>query len=1165
MPKVSSRLLRLATAAIATASLSGFGPFSQTAVPNACAQTSTTGSVSGTVTDPSGAVIPGATVTLSDRQGGTSVQAKSNEQGRFSFPLLRPSTYTVRVEASGMAPTEQKVPVQVGESPEVTLAVAPASANQAVTVSAQSVPLTDTESPSIITTFTEQQVQNLPAPGGDITTVAFTAPGAVPSTGSGYGNFSVDGLPGISNLYVINGFDEEDPFLNLNNSGSSNLTLGQAEIAEASVVVNGYSSQYGRQAGAITEYTTKSGSDQFHGQANYHYNGDALNANDWFRNNAGVGRERQVSNEWAANVGGPIIKNKVFFFTDYEGLRYVLPAAGQAVFPSQQLQAYTLAHVSAASLPFYQQAFSLYNGSPNSKNAVPVSTGNNPLQDSTGNLGCGPSPTSPTTQNPNPLPVLTQTQISPGQYFGSVPAGASGVAVPCETAAEGNASNTNKEYLYTARVDWNISDKQRLFGRFKLDHGTQPTSTSFVSPFFNETSSQPSYEGQLNDSITLTPHLTNQFIFAANWYTAFFGPSNQAQTLAAFPTYLTFNTGSINTGANFGALGENNAFPQGRNVSQYQFVDDLSWVRGNHTMSYGFDFRREDLSDYDAQAGENGVFTFNNLLDFVNGSITSGITTYTQTFATQKTAYLALYNLGAYLQDQWQVSHRLHLTYGVRFDRNGNGLCNNNCFASYNGSFPQSGASLNTPYNQSVIANRAHAFNNVEAVEAQGRAGFNYSLTNDGHTVLRGGIGLFSDTPPSIYLDSFTQNFPQLYSATVTTGQVGPAASPQSASYFAAQSNTAIQAGFNSGQSATQIANTLNTLNVPFTAPNFYVGPVNFRFPKYLEFNLQIQKQFTTSDAITIGYVGNVGYDEFIENLKVNGASALNFGGLPTVSPDPRFQQVSQIINSANSNYNGLQITYRHVDRHGLSVDLNYTFSHALDDVSNGGLPSEPYNNAVTTVTSALSPYSLSALNYSNADTDVRQIVSADYLYQLPYITRYGKLVNSVAGGWLFGGKTFWHTGSPFSVINSGLPAEAGVSTLGGQILASPLPGTKLNYHCNGGGASAPCFTAAQFETSSTQTNFGTLRRNSFFGPRYADSDFALSKKFVNTERANLQIGTYAFNVFNHPNFQLPGNDVAGNPGLPGSITPPPTSPYGSFSGAGIGGRVLQVFGKVTF
>ncbi len=1117
-------------------------------LPSAGAQTLTTGSLSGTVTDPSGAVVPGANVTVTNLQGATH-KAVSNAEGRFSFPLLPPSTYTVAVEAQGMSLSKQTVPVQVGQSPNITVAVAPGGASQNVTVNADTVPLTDTQSPALVTTFTAQQIQDLPAPGGDITTVAFTAPGVVTNGGSGYGNFSVDGLPGTSNLYVINGFNEEDPFLNLNNSGSSNLTLGQAEIAEASVVVNGYSAQYGRQAGAIVEYTTKSGSNAFHGMANYYYNGDTLNANDWFRNFAGEGRQRAISNQWAGNVGGPIIKNKLFFFADYEGLRYVLPNAGQAVFPSQQMQSYILSQVqqsAPANVAFYRQAFGLYNASPNAQLAVPVANGSGPLQDSSGNLGCGPG--------------FAGTPTGTGGTFG--------VDTPCTTVAEGNASNINKEYLFATRVDWNISDRQRIFGRFKLDHGTQPTSTSFISPIFNTTSSQPSYEGQLEDSFVITPHLSNQFVFAANWYTAYFGPANIPASLAAFPTYVTFGLSSTNGGYGISPIGISNVFPQGRNVFQYQFVDDLSYVRNNHTFQVGFDFRREDLSDYDAQAGKFGTYSFNQLNDFASGTIAGQTSSYSQTFATQNTAYLALYNLGAYLQDNWQATPRLHLTYGVRFDRNGNGLCNNNCFANYNGTFSQAAGAADLPYSQIINANQAHAFNNVEAVVAQGRAGFNYSLTPDGHTVLRGGVGLFADTPPAIYLDSFAQNFPQLYSATVTSGAVGLGTTAGTAGNNAALSNVAIQNGFHTGQTPSAISNTLNGLGAPFTPPNFTVGPNTFRIAKYMEYNLQFQRQFSASDSVSVGYVGNVGSDEFMENSMLNASVQSTygtFGGLQAAPANPGFQQVNGIFNSANSSYNALQVTYKHVDRRGLTVSVNYAYSHALDDVSNGGIGGEPYNGSKS-ITSAVTPFSLSALNYGNADYDTRHNITADYLYQMPFLKRYGKVVNSVAGGWMFSGKTYWRTGNPFSVVDSGLAQAVGGGTIGGTILATVAPGATFSHTCKGNGQTNPCINANDFLAASTETGFGNLARNSFYGPHYADSDFALSKKFVNTEKFSVQLGTFAFNVFNHPNFATPSNDVnGGNIGVSSSIVAPPSSPYGSFSSAGVGGRVLQVFGKIIF
>ncbi len=1142
-------LIRSATAVLASTFLSAIVPTTNGFVSVASAQTATTGSLTGTVIDTTGAVVPGATVKITDKATGAVATTTTNEQGRYSFNLLKPSTYQIAGAGAGMSEVQGTANVLLGQVASVDLTLSIASSNQTVTVSAQAAQLTDTQSPALVTTFTQEQVQNLPAPGGDITTVAFTVPGVVVNAGGAYGNFSADGLPGTSNLYVLNGFDDEDPFLNLNNSGSSNLTLGQGEISEASVVLNGYSSQYGRAAGAIINYTTKSGGNQFHGQANYYYNGDVLNANDWFRNNSGAGRQKAVSNEWAANAGGPIIKDTVFFFADYEGLRYVLPAAGQAVFPTAAFQTYALAHVPAASIPLYQQAFALYNASPSGRNAVPVTTGPGPLQDSSGNLGCG---------------GFAGTPTGNGGVFG--------VDTACENAAEGSASNINKEYLITARGDWNINDKHRLFGRFKMDRGTQPTYTSFVSPTFNTVSTQPEYEGQLNDTLVLTPHLTNQFIFAVNWYTAYFGPANLSATLAAFPTYLNFFDGAINTGQDFGTLGAPYYFPQGRNVSQYQFVDDLSYVRGNHTLRFGFNFRRDDVSDYDAQENENGQYQFFSLADFANGVVTGNNSVYLQNFASQSTAYLALYNVGIYAQDEWQVSSRFRTTLGIRFDRNGNPLCNDSCFARYNGTYPQANASATAPYNQAVSANLSHAFQSVESVEAQPRFGFNYDVSGNGHTVLRGGVGLFADLPPATFLDSFAQNFPQLYSATVTSGSIAPAASRGSAPYFAAQSNATVQAGFKAGLNQTQITNELAANGVPFSQPNLALAPLNFRYPKYIEWNLQLQKQIDPTDAIIIGYAANEGYDELVQNPLVNASSAAGFGGLPTASPDARFLGVNGYENEGNSNYNGIAVTYKHIDRRGLTADVTYNYSHALDDVSNGGT-GEYYNSE--SIVQQLSPAGLGALNYSNSDYDIRNNVTADYTYQMPYFKMYGKALNSAVGGWLFSGKTYWRTGTPFSVINSNLGAQVSGNTIATpagspqgapQLLAAALPGQTFKHSCTGNGLSTPCFSASQFESTTTQNTFGNIRRNSFYGPHYADSDFALSKKFLDTERASLQIGAYAFNVFNHPNFSNPSNNVgAGNVGSSGSIVAPPTSPYGSFQSAGVGGRVMQVFGKVTF
>src|SRR5579863_10550553 len=352
---------------------------------SAHAQNAVTGALTGVVTDSSGAVVPGATVTITDIATQEQRVVTTNAEGRYSAPLLKPAQYLVVASGSGLTSDKFAATVLVGREAVADLKMTPTGGRQTVTVSASADQLIDTQSAGPVTTFTEKQIQELPAPGGDITSVAFTAPGVVLNAGGSYGNFSSDGLPGTSNLYVLNGFDDEDPFLNLNNSGSSNLTLGQGEVAEAAVVQNGYSAQYGRAAGVIIDWTTKSGTNKIHGAANYFYNGDALNANDWFRNFAGEPRERAVSNQWAVNAGGPILKDKLFFFVDNEGLYYVLPASGAATFPTSAFENAVLARIPSADLPLYQQAFALYNNSPSIKSARPITAS----EDTTGTLGCG--------------------------------------------------------------------------------------------------------------------------------------------------------------------------------------------------------------------------------------------------------------------------------------------------------------------------------------------------------------------------------------------------------------------------------------------------------------------------------------------------------------------------------------------------------------------------------------------------------------------------------------------------------------------------------------------------------------------------------------------------------------------------------------------------------
>src|ERR1700678_4533800 len=260
-----------------------------------------------------------------------------------------------------------------------------------------------------------------------------------------------------------------------------------------------------------------------------------------------------------------------------------------------------------------------------------------------------------------------------------------------------------------------------------MDHGSQPTYTSFVDPAFNTVSIQPEYEGQFNDSYTITPNLINSAVVAANWYTAYFGPADIGSAQTVLPFFAVFGIGADGSGtpesAGLSNLGVPDAFPQGRNVTQYQLEEDLSWTHGKHSFKFGANFRRDDFEDFDAQEEtdfpELAVFSLN---DIAQGTLCGAnsqwcnYNVFQQAFITDQTAHLALYNLGVYAQDEWQVFHRLKLTRGPRFARTGPPLCHGGCFSLYTGSYPNSAASLTTAYSSEINPVNPHPFN-VDPIE----------------------------------------------------------------------------------------------------------------------------------------------------------------------------------------------------------------------------------------------------------------------------------------------------------------------------------------------------------------------------------------------------------------------------------------------------------------
>lgn len=272
------------------------------------------------------------------------------------------------------------------------------------------------------------------------------------------------------------------------------------------------------------------------------------------------------------------------------------------------------------------------------------------------------------------------------------------------------------------------------------------------------------------------------------------------------------------------------------------------------------------------------------------------------------------------------------------------------------------------------------------------------------------------------------------------------------------------------------------------------------------------------------------------------------------------FTPVTQLTNLGISNYDGLTGQFKRALGYGFAGQIGYTWSHGLDDVSNGG-SGLPYNGQ-TSLTGQVSPNVTN--NYSNSDYDIRNSMVADMIWDTPWkSSREG--MNYLVAGWTVSSKFYVRSGTPFSIVDSQLAGDLGGGSINGTMLATLKSGS-LPSSCGPGAVATACLNSSQFLSSGSETNYGNLARNSVYGPGYTDVDASIYKKFSLGEKMNLRIGISAYNLLNHPNFAAPGHDVA-RPGfglITGTVTPP-TSAYGSFQGSAVSGRVAVLTGKFTF
>jgi hypothetical protein len=1137
------------------------------------AQSVTAGDISGAVTDTTGAIIPNATITVTNPATGETKSATSGTSGSYRISLLSPGTYKVTASAPGFSTITTTITVGAGSVTTDNLKLSVGQASTTVEVSA-SPEIVNTTNGDITTVFTSEQVQALPNPGNDLTFVAQTAPGSVMNTGTaagGYGNFSSFGISGLSNMFTLDGGYENDPFLNLNNTGASNLTLGNNEVDTVTVVSPAFSSQFGGLGGAQVNEITSSGTNRFHGNANYWWDGRATNANDWFnkQNQAFNSEPNQPvfvnANQWGAAIGGPIFRDRLFFFVNTEGIRAVTPATGQVWVPSQALQNCALG-----------------NDGPNCTQlnaAADANCANNPNSTCVGNGEGIPFTAAPTNQQPLLKTIFNTYNNSPLRPKTGV------TADPNDVSADtffGSNSAKLSEWLLTARLDYRIGAKDNFYIHYKQDHGTQPTYTDLVSPLFTTASIQPAWEGQMNETHTFSPNLTNQLVITGNYYSAPFLNSNNYEPVA--PSTIFFDSGDL---ANTTYGGINYDFPQGRRVAGYQVIDDVSYTKGRNTMHFGYNFRRDNITDI------QGVLTISPEDITTTEGFTSGAVDieHAQRFPLKPTYPVAVYNQGAYFEDAYKLAPNFTLTLGLRAERNSNPTCLNNCLQvlAFQTSALPTGTTV--PYNAAfpggyIQANRHQAFTGYQSIAIMPRVGFNWQPFTDGKTVIRGGFGMFADTFPGLIADDLLSNAPNNFHAAVfgaeDTGAVNLALDPTTAGSgfaVATASSNAFQTSFKNGGTYASTKAAVAAAGGTYSAPSFTTTAPFIKYPTYEEYSLAIERRIDSKSTVSVTYAGNHGYHEPVLDASRNltSATAGVAGFFPTVAsvkPITSFASITNVYSGASSNFNGVVFSATRRSK-ALTLQFNYEFSKALDEISNGGL--EPFAPDAGDSASVSNPANLHS-QYGPADYNVKHNLTSSFVYELP---SYGHgMLRTISGGFEFSGGFFHNSGLPYSVTQSLTsitgPGSSAFSN-GTVILYAKELNNSFDHHCGGGShALLPDGSVASqcnfVNSFAPPTNFAQQGRNSLIGPSYTNANFGAFKviPIPHSEIMKLKLGAQFFNLFNHPNFQNPSHSLTstnqtGTLGSISSTVGAPTSILGSTGGSDASPRLIQLHGTFTF
>jgi len=761
-----------------------------------------------------------------------------------------------------------------------------------------------------------------------------------------------------------------------------------------------------------------------------------------------------------------------------------------------------------------------------------------------------------------------------------------------------SSGSPSQDALAAARVDSNLSRNDRIF--FRLQHNAgHTTSINAITPVFDLVTKQSWWQVQAIETHTFGPSAANQLLFAYAHIDTTSGVADLAKAVAALPTHLFFNPPE--------QLGDIGGSFQSRNaLVQYQLSEDFVKAGRNHKFGFGANFDRSSSNSF---FSTDVGFLITTLDAFYHGGVDPNsppdFSQLNQFFESRTLYPTASYHLGIYGQDEWHAQPGLTLTMTLRTEHQSNLICATRCFARLTGPFDAVSHDPNQPYNQAILINQKRAFQGLDNILWSPRFSFAWQPFGVKHnTVLRGGIGVFYDSVDSVA--SYFFGNPPLVNIFTVTGDVLSPGENNSLFSKAAASNAAFVNAFASGETLAQIQ-----ASVPnFFPPGIVVSEKHTHEPQYRRWSLQLQQAFGARTSLSVGYFGHHGIHELVQNPNTN---AWGFGSLPAgrcgdpipdCAPDPRFSGVLELDTKAVSNYNGMVIAFQHrFSRWSRGLfQANYTYGHALDEVSNGGvLPFSNWFRLPFTV-NPQDPNSLRGA-YGPADYDVRHSFNGSYVWEVPVKAALsGRGPDSLVKGWQVSGTVFARTGLPYTVLDIFGPPDLVKKNYFSLLYAVPVSPLGPAPPCGKGAAIPlaphPCLPAedlvdgtpapgAPFVQAGCETGFDSGRlgvsgvcegaavsfrqgRNRFRGPHYLNTDFAIMKqtKISRWENATLGIGFQFFNFFNHPNFGFPVTGLGYGMGLIGYLEQPPTSVLGGGSGvpgADVAPRMIQLKAELKF